>query len=64
MGKYLITIELLAPKSISDKLHGNLCTLGYQINVQHVLFFFQKFSKIKNFPKPKSWNFAVFSNAI
>ena len=39
-------------------------TLGYQINVQHVLFFFQNFQEIKNFLKPISLDFVVFSIAI
>ena len=36
-------------------------TLGYQINVQHVLFVFQNFPKIKNFLKPISLVFVAFS---
>ena len=39
-------------------------TLEYQINVQHILFFFQNFPKIRNLLKPISWHFEYFPISI
>ena len=49
-------------KSENDDLQ--VSTLGYQINVQNDLFFFQNFQGIRNFLKPLSLDFVVFSIAI